>query len=300
VVAVPTLTALSPFKSLTHFKLLGLGVSLALYVHFPGLPLTATIVLRVLPLSTSVILLLSPFRTFELHVTAILPDCRLSQVYVSMVTVSCIVGLILKVTVALLRFVLLDFWEMRREKVKDVSVLTFGARKVARALLALLRLIEGVEGEVWVQLKFRSLSERPIAVFEPLSTMSVPTRRADVKPEMATIGAICGASGFGVDEGVGVAFGSGMSAGLHVFDGAGGLGPGKGDRGPYCLPSRKSPWTKPRMSLKGYGGGLVPGTSTSGKIHSLTAAMNWPAWIPSFVSLTGVLVVMRYSRVNGA
>jgi hypothetical protein len=36
VVAVPALSALSPFKSLTHLTLVGLAVSLALYVHFPG------------------------------------------------------------------------------------------------------------------------------------------------------------------------------------------------------------------------------------------------------------------------
>ena len=81
-----------------------------------------------------------------------------------------------------------------------------------------------------------------------MRTMSVPTRRADGKATMDATGAV---SGLGVEEGVGVVFGSGMSAGLHVFDGAGGLGPGNGDRGPYCFPSRKSPCTKPLMSVNG-------------------------------------------------
>ena len=80
VVAVPALLALSPLKSLTHFKLAGLAVSLALYVHLPSPPSSFTIALLTFPLSTSVIPLLSPFRTFDVQVTAILPDCRDSQV----------------------------------------------------------------------------------------------------------------------------------------------------------------------------------------------------------------------------
>lgn len=80
VVAVPALSALSPFKSLTHLTLVGLAVSLALYVHFPGCPLTATMVRLVVPLRSSVILLLSPFLTLEVQDAVILPDCRDSHV----------------------------------------------------------------------------------------------------------------------------------------------------------------------------------------------------------------------------
>ena len=63
---------------------------------------------------------------------------------------------------------------------------------------------------------------------------------------------------------VGSVAGVGISSGLHVFDGAGGVGPGNGLSGPYCFPSRKSPWTRPRMSENLNGGGSVPGMSTSG------------------------------------
>lgn len=198
-------------------------------------------------------------------------------------TVSASVGLILTVTVALLDFVASVLEVMVSSKVKEVSVVTFGARKVALGLLALVMLMAGEAGVVLVQTKFRSVSLRPVAVLEPRSVTSVPTRSADAKVAMEAIGAVCGVDGSvgvsglgvgeGVGEGVGVAFGSGISAGLQLLDGAGGDGPGNGDKGPYCLPLRKSPCTKPRMSLNGYGGGLVPGTSTSGKIHSVTAAM---------------------------
>jgi len=161
-----------------------------------------------------------------------------------MVTVSAIVGLILSVTVPLAVFVVLDFCVMVNVKVKLVSADTFGARRVALGLLAEVRLIVGVEGEVCVQAKVRSLSAMPEALFEPVRTTSVPTRRALLKARMLTTGAgELGASGLGVDEGVGVgvALGFGISAGLQDFEGAGGLAPGKGDRGPYCLPLRKSP-----------------------------------------------------------
>lgn len=223
-------------------------------------------------------------------------------------TVSASVGLILTVTVALLDFVVSVLEVMVSSKVKEVSVVTFGARNVALGLLALVMLMAGLEGVVLVQAKFRSVSLRPEAVLEPSSVTSVPTRSADAKVAMEAIGAVWGVdgsegvSGLGEGEGVGVgvAFGSGISAGLQVLDGAGGVGPGKGERGPYCLPSRKSPCTRPLMSLNGYGGGFVPGTSTSGKIHSLTAAINCPALMPSLVVWTGLLVVMRYSRVKGA
>jgi hypothetical protein len=244
VVAVPSLTALSPFRSLTHFKLFGLAVSLALYVHLPGLPLTATMVRLVVPLRSRVMALLSPFFTFEVHVAVMLPDCLDSHVYVSMVTVSAKVGLILTVTVALLVFVVSVLEVTVSSKVKDVSVVTLGATNEALGLLALVILMAGEEGVVLAQLKFRSVSLRPSAVLEPRSVTSVPTRRADAKLAIEAIGAVCGAdgsSGLGVGDGVGVASGFGMSAGLQVLDGCGGVGPGNGDRGPYCLPSRKSP-----------------------------------------------------------
>ena len=108
VVAVPNLNGLSPFRSETHFKFVGLAVLLALYVHLPSPPFF-DIVRRVLPLRRSVMPLLSPFLTLELHVTPIVPDWRDSQLYVSMVTVSAIVGLTFTVIFALLKFVALDF-----------------------------------------------------------------------------------------------------------------------------------------------------------------------------------------------
>jgi len=196
--------------------------------------------------------LLSPFFTLEVHVAVMLPDCFDSQVYVSRVTVSAKVGLILTVTVALLVFVASVLEVTVSSKVKDVSVVTLGARNVALGLLALVMLTVAEEGAVFVQLKFRSVSLRPSAVLEPKSVTLVPTRRADAKLATEAIGAVCGVAGSsglglgegvaeGVAEGVGVALGSGMSAGLQILDGDGGLGPGNGDRGPYCLPSRKSP-----------------------------------------------------------
>ena len=45
----------------------------------------------------------------------------------------------------------LDFRAMRREKVNVVSEGSLGARKVARGLGGEVKLMEGVEGEIWVQ-----------------------------------------------------------------------------------------------------------------------------------------------------
>lgn len=79
VVAVPARLALSPLKSDTHFSVVGLDTLREVYVHFPGPPL-ACIAILVLVLSTSVMALLSPFLTFELHDTEMVPDCRDSHV----------------------------------------------------------------------------------------------------------------------------------------------------------------------------------------------------------------------------
>jgi hypothetical protein len=57
------------------------------------------------------------------------------------VTVSASVGLILTVTVALLDFVVSVLEVMVSSKVKEVSVVTFGARNVALGLLALVMLM---------------------------------------------------------------------------------------------------------------------------------------------------------------
>lgn len=207
-------------------------------------------------LSSSVIFVLSPFPTFEVHETLIVPDCLDSHVYAVTLTTSVAVGLTLTVTLAVLDLVLLDFKLTFTSKTKEVSAATPGATKVAVGDEALWMLIKGDAGEVLVQANARSLDKIPCAVLEPARKIVAPTRwTAAIGAAAATGSGELGLVGMGTS---------------HVLDGVGGVGPGKGDRGPYCLPSRKSPWTRPRISENLDGGGSVPGMSTSGWIHSVT------------------------------
>jgi hypothetical protein len=176
-VCVPVLCALSPFKSDTHFRLLGLPVLRAVYSHFPGV--FAVISSFWFPLfSHNDIFLLSPLMTLELHVTVIVPDCFDSQVYVSMVTVSFIVGLILTVTLALLEMDEFDFKLTKSSKTNEVSAVTFGALIVALGEPPSVMLADGDDGEVWLHLKFKSLLVTLGSMFEPMSKNFVPTRWA--------------------------------------------------------------------------------------------------------------------------
>lgn len=92
--------------------------------------------------------LFSPVLTLELHVTLMLPDWRDSQLYVSIVTVSATVGLILTVMDALLQLVAFALKQMVKSKVKGVSADTLGPFKVALAVLLLRIVMTGVAGEV--------------------------------------------------------------------------------------------------------------------------------------------------------
>lgn len=147
VVAVPRMSGLSPFRSETHFKLVGWLTRVEENVHLPG-PMPAVIASVVAPLlRTNDMPLLSPLRTLELQVTPMVPDWRVPHEYVSSVTVSAIVGLILMVVEALPQVVGWLLKQMVNWKVKDVSAVTFGALKVACAATSLVIVIAGVTGD---------------------------------------------------------------------------------------------------------------------------------------------------------
>lgn len=169
-----------------------------MYAQRPLPPLIA-MGMFVTPLISSVIFLLSPLRTLELHDTEIVPDWRDSHVYVSMVTTSGAVGLILTGTTILLLAVALDFRLTVSVKLKVVSVVTLGAVKVAVAWLGLVMLMAGAEGVVWVQAKLSWSLLSPCAVLEPCNESSAPTRCTAANWAAAATGKVCDV---GVLEGV--------------------------------------------------------------------------------------------------
>jgi hypothetical protein len=158
VVCVPSLCTLSPFKSDTHFKFVGRFVLLAIYTHLPA-PLGVISTLSAPVFIHRLIFLLSPLTTFDAHATLIEPLCLDSHVYVSIVTVSLSVGLILTVTLARLETEVLDLSVMSRSNMKGVSEVTLGAAIVALAALSFAMLARGEVGDVWLQFYIRSAGE---------------------------------------------------------------------------------------------------------------------------------------------